>query len=395
MIADTLSISFRSLSRKRARTILTVSGITVGVALVVIVSAISSAGRGVLGREMENLGISGLSVSSSGNGGIGRSGINEEELAVIRATPDVETAMPLAIEFASSSLRGITSGTLICGIDAGAKQVISLTLKYGRLISGGDVKAGDLVCIVDETLARETYGRDNITGKTIILNIHGTQEEFRIIGIAAAESSLVKSLGGMVPGMVYIPYSALQSITGRDSFDQVAVRVSPAADVSKTEQRIISRLQSSTGLADYFRTENLSAQRDKLGDIMDIVSLVLTVISGISLIVSGLGIMTIMMVSVNERTREIGIKKAIGASDGRILCEFLMEAVIISVIGGVTGIAIGTALSMAGGAIVGIPVGIGWRSVAFLLTFTAAVGTTFGVYPAIKAAKLRPVDALS
>ena len=103
------------------------------------------------------------------------------------------------IEYSLSTLRTIQSNTLICGIDAGARQAISLTLKHGRLISRGDLKSSALVCVVDETLAREAYGRENITGKTITLQIAGAQEEFRIIGVAEAGSSLLQSLGNSSP----------------------------------------------------------------------------------------------------------------------------------------------------------------------------------------------------
>ena len=391
---DTMLCAAKNLNRKRLRSLLTVSGITVGVMLVVIVSIIGNIGKAVVNNELENLGISGLSVSANSGSTLGKNGISEDDLNTIRMTAGVETAMPLVVEYASSILCGVSENTLICGIDAGAKQAISLTLKHGRLISGGDVKAMDMVCIIDETLAIKTYGRGNITGKNITLQLRGIQEEFRIIGVASAESSLVQSLGGLVPSMVYIPYSSLQSITGRETFDQIAVRVSVSADVSTAEKNILDRLQRSTGLSGYYRTDNLSTQRDKLGGLLDIVSAILTVISGISLVVSGLGIMTIMMVSVNERMREIGIKKAIGASDYRIMGEFLLEAVIISLLGAVTGITSGISLSIIGGLIIGVAVPISWTSFAYLTAFTVVIGTLFGIYPAVKASRLRPVDAL-
>ena len=157
---------------------------------------------------------------------------------------------------------------------------------------------------------------------------------------------------------------------------------------------ILSRLQRTTNNDGFFRTDNLSTQRDKLGNLLDIVSLVLTAISGISLIVSGLGIMTIMLVSVNERTREIGVKKAIGASRGRILFEFLAEAVIISLMGSLIGVAVGGGISWIGMQTFGMTVPIARTDFALLIAFSVLLGAIFGVYPAVKAAKLRPVDAL-
>ncbi|MDD2361767.1 MAG: ABC transporter permease, partial [Oscillospiraceae bacterium] len=335
---DIIRCSIKSLLRKRLRTLLTVGSITIGVMLVVVVTMISNAGKKAVNSELENLGISGLSISTANSltsGGL--YGISYDNLELIRKTENVTTAMPLMIHYASSLLRESRFDTLICGIDAGAKQAISLNLKYGRMISRGDVGAVDNVCVVDETLAKQSYGRENITGKSIYLQINGVEEEFKIIGVSKAGSSLMQNLVEFIPSMVYVPYSTLQTLTGRDNFDQVAIRVSGHADIAKTENEILERLRRSTGFSDYFRADNLSLQRDKLGGLLDIVSIVLTVISSISLIVSGLGIMTIMLVSVNERMREIGIKKAIGASGKRIMLEFLTEAVVISFFGSVTG----------------------------------------------------------
>ncbi len=392
---DVLFCALKNLSRKRLRTFLTMGSITIGVTMVVIVSMISSAGRTAVNRELENLGVSGLSISTNASASPdGQKGISSENLNLIRSTSHVETAMPLMIEYSLSTLRTIQSNTLICGIDAGARQAISLTLKHGRLISRGDLKSSALVCVVDETLAREAYGRENITGKTITLQIAGAQEEFRIIGVAEAGSSLLQSLGEFIPSMVYVPYSTLQALTGRENFDQVAVRVDASADVAATENLILNRLRRTAGNNDFFRTDNLSTQRDKLGNLLDIVSLVLTAISGISLIVSGLGIMTIMLVSVNERTREIGVKKAIGASRGRILFEFLAEAVVISLLGSLIGVAVGGGISWFGMQAFGMSVPFVWTDFALLIAFSVLLGAVFGVYPAVKAARLRPVDAL-
>ncbi len=392
---DVLFCALKNLSRKRLRTFLTMGSITIGVTMVVIVSMISSAGRTAVNRELENLGVSGLSISTNASASPdGQKGISSENLNLIRSTSHVETAMPLMIEYSLSTLRTIQSNTLICGIDAGARQAISLTLKHGRLISRGDLKSSALVCVVDETLAREAYGRENITGKTITLQIAGAQEEFRIIGVAEAGSSLLQSLGEFIPSMVYVPYSTLQALTGRENFDQVAVRVDASADVAATENLILNRLRRTAGNNDFFRTDNLSTQRDKLGNLLDIVSLVLTAISGISLIVSGLGIMTIMLVSVNERTREIGVKKAIGASRGRILFEFLAEAVVISLLGSLIGVAVGGVISWFGMQEFWMSVPFLWKDFSLLIAFSVLLGAVFGVYPAVKAARLRPVDAL-
>lgn len=390
-MVDILRCAWKSLSRKWTRTLLTVSGIMVGVTMVVIVSAISDAGKVAVNAELDNMGMNGLSVSA--NSGV-KSGLTMENLEVIREQAGVESAMPLIIEYSTTILREANDNSLICGIDAGAKQVISLNLLYGRLIAPGDVKACAQVCMVDETVAKAAYGRENIVGKTLTVQYNGVAEEFEIIGITETGSSLLQNVVEFIPGMVYVPYTTLQNLTGKSTFNQIAVRMDDAQDTVLTESRIIKALERTSGYTGGFRTDNLAVQKERLGSLMDIVTLILTAISGISLLVSGLGIMTIMLVSVNERTREIGIKKAIGASRHRILGEFLTEAVVISLLGSLGGLLLGYGACFAGLSLFGMDPSLQPVTIGVLIVFSVVIGGLFGVYPAVKASRLRPVDAL-
>ena len=387
---DVLVCAFKSLSRKWSRTLLTVSGITVGVAMVAIISMIASLGRAAVNAELDSLGVSGLSVSTAGDGTM----LSARDLETIRGLSAVETAMPLLVEFSGSTLRDKSDKSLICGIDAGATQAISLTLKHGRLISRGDVKAQARVCVVDESIALAGYTRGNIVGKSISLNLGGVDEDFEIVGVTETGSSLLQNLTEMIPGMVYIPYTTMQAMTARDGFDQIAVRVKAEADVDTAEIRILESLERSSGNADGYRTDNLAVQKERLGGLMDLVTMLLTAIGGVSLVVSGLGIMTIMLVSVNERTKEIGIKKAIGATRRRILSEFLMEAAVISLIGSLAGLTLGGGLMAVVSALLGWPVSLPAGSFGVLILVAVGIGCVFGVYPAVKASRLRPVEAL-
>jgi len=394
-MGDIFFCALKSLFRKRLRTILTAGSITIGVIMVVIVTIISGAGKKMVNSELQSLGLSGISVTTfSSNTAEAETGSPAEGLEIIRKTKNVSTAMPLLLQFATSLIRDTRSDTIICGIDAGAVQAISLNVKHGRMITKGDVSSADNVCVVDETLAKSAYGRDNITGKTIILQINGVDFEFRVIGIAKAGSALLSNLGEFIPGMVYVPYSTLQSLTGRTKFDQVAVRVENQDEIIETENQILKRLENLTGYRDYFRVENLSRHRDRLGSVLDIVTMILTALSAISMVVSGLGIMTIMLASVNERMREIGIKKSIGASSTRIMLEFLAESVVISLIGSLSGILLGSIISAAGLSLFGQPMFFNLFDMGLIVLVSITIGAVFGVYPAVKASKLKPVDAL-
>lgn len=380
--------AFRGLRRKGFRSLMTMSGIVIGVALVALVSVIGAAGEAAVESELESMGLGGLSVTAND-----AAGLEEETLTVIRGLSEVVSAVPLMIDSSSlTCISGSQQELMLCGIDSGETQVIGLTELHGRLLSKSDVASCARVCVVDRAVAQAMYARENIVGRSLTCSVGGVLEEFEVVGVTQAGSALLQNVARLIPGMVYIPYTTMQQLSGRTRFDQLAVRLADGTDADREAQRIEQALARVSG-EERFSAENLAAQRDKLAGVMNIVTLILTAISAISLLVSGLSIMTVMTVSVGERTREIGIKKALGASDGRILREFLIEALLLSLGGGVIGTAIGAGLGAVGMAVFGIHVSV-WRTMVWLIGFAGAVGGVFGVYPALKAARLDPVEAL-
>ncbi len=375
------------LARKRLRTAMTVCGIAVGTAMVVLISGIGSIGERAVYNELESMGINGLSVSAS-------EGLTSSCLSSIRQLPMVTQAMPLSLHFAAVEIGNETYQTVSCGIDAGADQVISLKLLHGRLLTAKDLAGEAAVCVVDETLAREAFGRENVVGQTLTVVYEGAVTDLTVVGVTATGSSLLQNMTALIPYMVYMPYTTVQSVTGMDTFDQIAVRVSGQTDTDKAAAAITRTLRALRGEIGTVKTENLATQRERLDTLVRVLSLGLTAIGGVSLLVSGCGIMTAMLSSVHERTREIGIKKAIGATRGRILAEFMAGALLISVIGAVCGIALGMLGVYIGGALGGFsPVwDVGRLVLIFLLTLL--LGMLFGAYPAYTAAGLKPVEAL-
>lgn len=376
-----------ALGRKRLRTVLTVSSIAIGTALVVLILCIGRIGTDAVGRELESMGINGLSVSSS-------EGLTASSLSTVRSLPQVSNAMPLCLQFATALADGGAYSVVGCGIDSGADQVISLELLHGRMLSRQDVAGQAAVCVVDEALAWDVYGRSNIVGQPITMLYENGTLELTVVGVSATGSSLLQNVTALIPYMVYVPYTSQQTATGLFVFDQIAVRLAEDTPSEEAEKAIRRELARNGESLNALTLENLASQRQRLDAMMDIVSLALTAIGGVSLLVSGFGILTVMLSSVNERTREIGIKKAIGATRGRILTEFLAGALLLSLLGAVAGILLGCGAVLAGCLLLGYPPVFPVVELAVVFALTLLLGVLFGAYPAYQAAGMRPVDAL-
>lgn len=390
---DYLRSAFGNLGRKKIRTALTILGIAIGVASVVLIANISQCGTDVLSNELDSLGMSGLTISSSPDAqGVT---LNESDLNIIRKSEEVQQAAPVIVQNTEVTACKANSKALVWGIDTKASEIISIHLIYGRMFNNRDINTSAAVCLVDEAFSKSAYSRNNIIGKKVSILCGGVQQEFTVIGIIKTGSGLLQNMiGNYVPTFIYVPYTTIQSATGRQNFDQVAVKVRKGGNVDAIGQSIVKNLDHFNGTANGFVSNNLAKQKDSLTGILGIITLILSAVGAISLLVASLSIMTVMLVSVNERTREIGIKKAIGAGRSSIMLEFLFEAVLISLIGCFFGIAVGYLVSWAGASYFGLILSVRTDIMLLSVGFSILTGTVFGVYPAYKASKLKPVDAL-
>ncbi|MEG2814483.1 MAG: ABC transporter permease, partial [Oscillospiraceae bacterium] len=269
--------------------------------------------------------------------------LNEKELEEIQKTKNVTAATPLMTGVSTISVRNKTSQCILWGVDYNAADIVSLELLYGRMIRKSDVKQKQNVCIVDEAFAKQTYHRNNVVGKTVDVIINGKTQTFNIIGVVKSGGNLLQGLmGDIVPTFMYAPFSTISELSKQNGFTQIVAKIDESLPESVTTSSIVHNLD--VGKNEKISFESLNKQKDKLNGILDIATLVLSCIGGISLLVAGLSIMTVMLVTVNERTREIGIKKAIGASRKIILLEFLSESLILSLLGSILGTTTGVLL---------------------------------------------------
>lgn len=390
---DSIRAAVRNLKRKWRRSVLTFIGIAVGVASVVVISTIGEYGKTTVTTELESLGLGGIMVSA--NSQTGYTSMEEKELEVIKKNNHVEHAMPVMMLYSTLNIRKETKDTLILGVDETADQIISLEVVHGRGFHAADISSNAKVCLIDQNLAKSAYSRENIVGKEIYLSVNGSYDAYTVIGIIKTGSGLLQSaLGSYIPTFVYVPYSTLQQSVGETTFQQIAVRVDNENDVDDISASIVKSLERETGNPGMYTAENLAKQKDGLTHLLDTITLALTAIGAISLFVASLSIMTMMLVSVNERTREIGIKKSIGASKNNILMEFLTEALLISMIGSLIGAGIGILVTYLASLSLGVTVTFQLDMILYTILLSIGVGVIFGVNPALKAANMQPVDAL-
>jgi putative ABC transport system permease protein len=392
-VIDYVRAAFRNLQRKRVRTSLTILGIAIGVSSVIIVGNISRCGTTALSTELESLGLSGLTISTSQDAG--SASLNETDLNIIKRCDQVEQAAPILVESTEVTARKIRTKAILWGIDTKAKQIVSINLLCGRMFNNEDIREGANVCLVDEAFSKSTYCRSNIIGKTVTILCGGVEENYKVIGIIKTGSGLLQNIiGNYIPTFVYVPYTTVQKASGKDHFDQIAVKIKSGGNVDRIGQAIVDKLDRNKGSTGAFVSNNLAKQKDSLTNMLDIITLILTAVGSVSLLVASLSIMTVMLVSVNERTREIGIKKAIGAKRSSIMLEFMFEAILISFIGCIFGLVAGYLISYAGANSFGMALNIRGDMILPVVAFSILFGTIFGIYPAYKASNMKPVDAL-
>ena len=372
----------------KGRMALTVSSIAVGIFAVTVISAIGEIGTVKINRSLDDMGINSVLVESGGS-----ARLSDEDVAALANINGISKAMPLMAAVTTCEL---VTDNVVCmawGVSYDADEIISLRALHGRLVDDNDIKNGTRVCVVDKEIAMQTYGRENIVGKTLHINIGGKYEDFEIVGVATSGLSGVQNvINEVVPYFVYLPFTTVQQISGRSDYDKIALLTNGADDTSVID-RITSCMAQRKG-KNKVQVNNLLNQRSTLNQILSVATGALGIVAAISLVVAAMSVMTAMLVSVSERKREIGIKKSLGAKNSRIVAEFMAESVIISVAGSVAGILSAMLVIVLLCSVLGEAPVLQWDKAAISFAVSLVIGIISGSYPAYKAAKMKPIDAL-
>lgn len=385
-----VSTTLKNIFAAKSRSLLTAAAIATGVFAVVIIAEISAIGRNGISTALSEMGINSMLVQPAD---YSSATIDDEVVTTLNNINGVRQAAPLMASFTQAKILTDYADCLAWGINSNAAEIISLSALHGRLINEADVAANAYVCVIDETIAEQSYGRSNIVGKKINVLLGGRFIEFEVVGVAESGiSPLQSALSGFIPNFIYLPCSTMQRGTGRTTYDKIALLMEDSApnDIEIIIENRLSAIEKNNA----FTINNLLQQKNQLENLMTVITVILSLIAGISLIVSGITIMTAMLVSVSERRREIGIRKSVGAPDFDIMFEFLTESVCISVFGAVCGISAAIVTAFFACLIMGVNYIFPFNDIVLVLLVAIFFGAVFGAYPAYKAAKLPPVLAL-
>jgi putative ABC transport system permease protein len=397
----TFRIAFKALGRNKMRTGLTMLGMIIGVAAVITLVAMGNGAQSVIEDQIKGAGTNMITVNAGNftSGGV-RMGSGASSTLIPEDAEAIRTQVP-GVQFAAAgtSLRTqVIAGnqnwfTRIQGTDVDLPLIRAWSTKTGSFFSTQDVASAAKVAVLGTTVNTQLFGQDaDPVGQIIRIR----NQPFKVVGVMASKG---QGMGEDMDDQILVPFTTVQKkLLGVTFIQNVTVSATSAGQTSSTADAIALLLRTRhkivPGQDDDFMIRTLEEMADIRTQAMGTMTTLLAGIAGVSLIVGGIGIMNIMLVSVTERTREIGLRMAIGAKGRDVLLQFLVEAIALSLIGGGIGIALGFGLAEGMQRWMSWPAKVPPNAVAMAFGFAAAVGVFFGFYPAQKAARLDPIDAL-
>ena len=392
IIRQSVQLSWENIKSNKMRTFLTTLGIIIGVTAVISLITIVNGVIATVMNEFASLGAGTISVSISGTPL--KRGLTELDLESLEALDNVAGVSPTI----SSTGMAARNQKLLDSVSIQGKNEVyyahNSLVTVGRGISEWDVENSAYVCVIDQDIADKLFAGENPVGQT--LTVSGTT--YTVIGLEGQNDDLMVSMSGFgsnYDGTITIPYTTARKVTGNSSISSLEIYV---ADTDFTDQ-LMDEVESVLYLA-FNQNENsyyvfaMDSLLDTMNQMMGTMTYMLAGIASIALLVGGIGIMNMMLVSVSERKQEIGLRKAMGAAPGRIQLQFLLESVVLSLLGGIIGVILGMLLSLIAARLLDTDFVFSASAVALGVGFSTAVGIIFGWAPARKASRLSPIDAL-
>ena len=392
IIKQSIKMSMQNIKSNKMRTFLTTLGIIIGVtAVIAMITIVNGVIDSVMG-QFSSLGAGTLSVSITGSAL--KSGLTEKDLQNIAELDNVAGISP-SVSIHTIAARGteFLDNVSVEGKNEYYFQKDDI-ISYGRGLTKSDIDNESYVCIIDQDLADNLFRGEDPLGQQVIVN--GIR--YTIIGLEGNDNSLMSAMavmGASTDGTIIIPYTNAMKMAGSNSITSLEVYIE---DTNRTDE-LTNDVEAVLYKAfneneDCYSTFSMDSLLDTMNQMMSTMTYMLAGIASIALLVGGIGIMNMMLVSVSERTKEIGLRKAMGATPGRIQLQFLLEAIVLSLMGGIVGVILGLLISFVGAQLLNTNFTISMSAIGLGVGFSAAVGIIFGWAPARKASRLNPIDAL-
>lgn len=402
---ENIRVAFQALFLNKMRSFLTMLGIIIGVGAVVAMLSIGTGAQQSVVQSVQDIG-SNLIIITPGNPeeeesfqqqmvmGAQQSELKEGDLLAIEKEATLITgAAPVVFSTSIISYMNKNTQSTVYASTENGRELYNMEVEEGKFYSRSDVSNSLNVAVIGQTIITKLFGNINPLGK--IIKIDG--QNFKVIG--TLEERGTDTFGNDQDDYISIPVTTAQNkLYGLDSYNMILAQSISEEDIDAASEEIKSVLRRyrniKHGETEDFSVQNQTQILDIVNTITGIFTVVIAGIAGISLLVGGIGIMNIMMVSVTERTREIGIRKAIGAKNRDILIQFLVESIVLSITGGIFGILFAVLVSVIINSFDVLETSITWLPIVIALSFSTIIGLFFGIYPAMRAARLNPIDAL-
>lgn len=396
---ENIKMAIDSILSNKMRSFLTMLGIIIGISSVISIVSLGVGGQNTITGEFEKIGVSTIRINVKTANAETSDYITYKDIEQLKERIRyIKYAAPLTYQQGIANSEKKSRTAMLYGTNEDMFYIDNIELLYGRFFNNIEYEEGRAVTVIDETAAKSFFGTSDIVGQTINVGPNSSTKKATIIGVTKSQFGMFESMvDEEMPVIIYMPATYLDRLYSKQSRISDLYIMADSKDNAEAAGILAQNLlmnRHGNRDRDVYKAESLMKQLDQINTVVGIFTAFIAAVAAISLLVGGVGVMNIMLVSVTERTREIGIRKAIGAKTSNIMFQFLTESVIISCIGGIIGLIFGVSGAYLLGQFAGITPSVSPQIVIISIAFSSAVGIFFGIYPAKKAAKLDPIEAL-